>query len=442
MSARDRLRLDAFHRVKRKELSVVEAAILTKLSLRQARRLWRRFRTQGDGGLLHRLRGRISNRRLPEDLRDKIVRRYQESYGDFGPTLACETLAEEGLVITPNTLTAILRERHLWQRRRKAGRHRQRRERKSNFGQMLQQDGSPHDWFETGGPVTSWPTLMVIVDDATGITYARFYKAETTEAAMDVLGRWMALHGVPRSLYVDRHSIYQGNETLAGTREPTQFGRAMKELEVELILARSPQAKGRVERKHRVFQDRLVRELRLRGIKDVQQANMLLETLMLPALNRRFSVKPTRSGDLHRKAPEGIQEILCVREKRLVGNDWCVRWKNRWLQIQTNAATAGLAGKMVSVSELAGGRLAVRHGETHLEFVELFSRPAKPRARRTSVPQVNNRRYKPGRDHPFNRSARAAGGAKNFRGQRSLRPPPGRNDLWPLLRLCQGDIST
>ena len=368
MSARERLRLDALSRVKRQELTVVEAGKLMNVSLRHARRLWRRFCLQGDAGLVHRLRGRISNRRLAEESRDKIARLYQDRYHDFGPTLACEKLAEEGLVISPNTLTAILKERRLWQRRRKAGRHRQRRERKKHLGQMLQQDGSPHDWFETQGPSPSWPTLMVIVDDATSLTLARFYRAETTESAMDVFGRWADLYGVPRSLYVDRHSIYQGSETLAGTRQPTQFGRAMKELEVELILAKSPQAKGRVERKHRVFQDRLVKELRLRGIRDIDQANVLLETVILPEFNRRYGIKPAKSGDLHRKAPGKIEEILCVREKRVVGNDWCVQWKSRWLQIEASDATAGLAGKVVNVSELSDGKVIVRHGTQPLGF--------------------------------------------------------------------------
>lgn len=417
MSARDRLRLDALSRVKRKELTVAEAAGLMRLSLRQARRLCKRFASQGDGGLVHRLRGRASNRRMPEDLRDKIVRRHQERYADFGPTLACEKLAEEGLTLSPNTLVALLKERRLWQRQRKAGRHRQRRKRKEHFGRMLQQDGSPHDWFETQGPVTSWPTMMVIVDDATGRTYARFYQAETTQAAFDVFARWVALHGVPRSLYVDRHSIYQGQETLSGTREPTQFGRAMKELEVELILAKSPQAKGRVERKHRVFQDRLVKELRLRGIRDTEQANILLEKVMLPEFNRRYAVKPGRSADLHREAPERIEEILCPREERMVGNDWCVQWKNRWLQIQANEASAGLAGKKVTVRELSGGRLLVErkirpHGTAPLAFKELARRPKPPKPKKARVQRINNRRWKPGPNHPYNREARA----KNSRG--------------------------
>jgi hypothetical protein len=248
---------------------------------------------------------------------------------------------------------------------------------------------------------------MVIVDDATGRTYARFYDAETTAAAMDVLGRWIALHGLPRSLYVDRHSIYVGPEMLTGERALTQFGRAMKELEVELIPAKSPQAKGRVERKHRVFQDRLVKEMRLRGIRDIAQANTLLETVMLPEFNRRYTVKPALAADLHRQAPGNIGEILCVRENRVVGNDWCVRWKNRWLQIKAGAAATGLRGKVVSVSELAGGQLAIRHKTRPLAFSELASRPRKEKPRAASVPRINNRQWKPGRDHPYNRAARA-----------------------------------
>jgi hypothetical protein len=423
MSARDRLRLDAMNRVQRQELTVVEAAELMDLSLRQARRLWKRFAGEGAGGLTHRLRGRVSNRRLAEEVRDRIARRHQARYPDFGPTLACEKLAEEGLVVSPNTLTAILKERHLWQRRRRAGRHRQRRPRKAHFGRMLQQDGSPHDWFETGGPVASWPTLMVIVDDATSRTYARFHPAETSAAAMDVLGRWIGLHGVPRSLYVDRHSIYQGPETLTGVRPPTQFGRAMKELQVELILAQSPQAKGRVERKHQVFQDRLVKELRLRGIRDIAQANVLLEEVMLPEFNRRYAVKPGRAADLHRPAPADLAEILCLREDRIVGQDWCVRWRNRWLQIQANEATAGLAGKKVTVKELAGGRLLVLRGTKLLIHKELPCRPQPAKPARATTPQINNRRWKPGPDHPYNRAARA----EKFSRSKDVAAPPSRN---------------
>ena len=255
MSSKERIALDAMGRVKRKELSVVAAAELMGLSVRQARRVWKRFKAQGDQGLVHKLRGRTSNRRLSQEVRQRAVKLHQEKYADFGPTLACEKLAEEGLALSPNTLTAVLKERGLWQRKRRRGKHRRRRERRSCLGSLVQMDGSHHDWFEgrCGKCV-----LMVLIDDATSQTYARFYPAETSEAAFDVFGRWVQKRGLPRSLYVDRHSIYRDEDH---PQRPTQFGRAMKDLGVELILAHSPQAKGRVERRNALFQDRLVKEM-------------------------------------------------------------------------------------------------------------------------------------------------------------------------------------
>src|SRR5687767_9454060 len=188
MSGKERIWLDALGRVKRSELTVVAAAELMGLSLRQARRVWRRFNAEGDAGLVHRHRGRASNRRLSEDVRERVVKRHQERYADFGPTLACEKLAEEGLVISPNTLTALLKARGLWARRRRRGKHRKRRERRACFGSMVQMDGSHHDWFEGRAPKC---VLMVLIDDATSRVFARFYVAETTEAAFDAFGRWV-----------------------------------------------------------------------------------------------------------------------------------------------------------------------------------------------------------------------------------------------------------
>jgi hypothetical protein len=185
MSSKERMRLDALSRVKRKELTVVEAAELMSVSLRQAKRLWKRYNASGDGGLVHKLRGRVSNRRLPEEFRDKIIGRFQASFADFGPLLASEKLAEEGLVVSPDTLVAILKERHLWQRQRKRGRHRKCRERRKNVGVMVQMDGSHHDWFEGRG---KWCVLMVMVDDATGRTLARFIPPRRRRRPLTTLG--------------------------------------------------------------------------------------------------------------------------------------------------------------------------------------------------------------------------------------------------------------
>src|ERR1035437_3747097 len=377
MSAKERVRLDALRRVQRGEATVVKAAQLMELSVRQGRRLWKLFKASGDACLVHGLRFLSSNRRLPQELRDRIVKRHQERYGDFGPTLACEKLSEEGLTVSPDTLTAMLKERHLWQRRRRRGRHRQRRERRASFGMMIQMDGSHHDWFE-GRDIPC--VLMVLIDDASNRTFARFYRAETTEAAFDAFGRWIRRYGVPRSLYVDRHSIYRDEDH---PEKPTQFGRAMKELGVELICANSPQAKGRVERRNAVFQDRLVKEMRLRNISDMEQGNALLEKLFLADLNQRYAIEPRHSADLHRVVDPGVllEEVLCVQEERVVGKDWCVRWRNQWLQIETGKSSAGLSGKRVLVKQLAGGVLQVTHRGERISHRFLASRPVAARDR-------------------------------------------------------------
>jgi transposase len=400
MSLGERIRLDALNRVKRGELTVVEAAELAGVSVRQMRRVWKRFEAHGAAGLVHRLRGRASNRRLGPETRQRAVKLHQEKYADFGPTLACEKLASEhDLKLSPNTLTGLLKERGLWQRRRSRGRHRRRRERRAGFGSLLQMDGSHHDWFEGRGPRC---VLMVTIDDATNRTDARFYPAETTEAAFDVFGRWAARHGLPRGLYVDRHAIYRDEDH---PQKPTQFGRAMKQLGVELILARSPQAKGRVERRNAVFQDRLVKEMRLRGIDDMARANALLEHSFLADLNGRFAVKAASDQDLHRPVVEAgvgvtLEQVLCVQEQRVVGNDWCVRWRNRFLQIQARHAGLKLPGKRVLVKQLGDGGLRVEHAGQPLEVTESAARPAAA-AVKPKKPVVNNRRYTPADDHPW-----------------------------------------
>ena len=404
MSKKERIRLEALGRVKRGELTVVAASELMGLSLRQGRRVWKRFNKSGDGGLVHGLRGRPSNQRFAEEFRARVIKRHQESYADFGPTLACEKLAEAGLRLSPNSLTALLKERGLWQRRRRRGRHRSRRERRACLGSMVQMDGSHHDWFEGRAGKC---VLMVVIDDATSQTYARFYPAETTQAAFDVFRRWIEHYGVPRSVYVDRHGIYRDEEH---PQKPTQFGRAMKELDVKLILAHSPQAKGRVERRNAVFQDRLVKELRLRKISDMVQANALLDGSFLEDMNRRFAVKAAKQTDLHRpvEAEVGLEEVLCVQERRVVGQDWCVRWKNRWLQIAAEHALLHLAGRSVLVKQLAGGQLLVEYQGRRLVTEELGAKPVAVKERK---PIVNNRQYKPSAEHPW-KTAPAVGGVR------------------------------
>ena len=257
---------------------------------------------------------------------------------------------------------------------------------------MIQMDGSHHDWFEGRGPQC---VLMVMIDDATNLTYARFYPAETTEAAFDVFGRWVDRRGLPRSVYVDRHSIYRDEDH---PEKPTQFGRAMKELGIRLIQAHSPQAKGRVERRHAVFQDRLVKEMRLRGISRIDRANDLLQEMFLAELNRRYAVKAASNVDLHRQVKLDLKQVLCVIDQRMVGQDWCVRWKNRWLQIDACHANLRLAKKKVMVKQLADGKLVCDYQSQSLRVVELGCKP-----QRQPQPKVviNNQNWKPAANHPW-----------------------------------------
>jgi hypothetical protein len=422
MSIKERDRLDVMARVKRRELTVVEASGMLGLSERQARRVWKRFGAEAAAGLVHGLRGRASNRRFPEEFRARVIKRHQERYPDFGPTFACEKLAEEGLVLSPDSLVAMLKERHLWVRRRRHGKHRKRRERRPSFGSMVQMDGSDHRWFEGRSGKCE---LMVMIDDATNRTYARFYPAETTEAAFDVFGRWVKRHGLPRAVYVDRHGIYRDEEHL---EKPTQFGRAMKELGVELIMAHSPQAKGRVERRNGVFQDRLVKEMRLRNISDIRQGNALLEEMFLDDLNRRYAVKARRETDLHRRlGPEVVlEEVLCVQEWRVVGRDWCVRWHNRWLQIGVAHEALDLAGRRVLVKRRGDGVVVLEYQKRQLIYQELGSRPVAAKRKRTVV---NNRGWKPAAGHPWR-----AGLAGRMGPGVSLAPAAPARDLHPGIR--------
>jgi len=406
LSVRERKRLELLSRVKEGLLKLVQAAGLCGLSYRQIKRVWRRYQEQGDAGLIHRGRGRASNRRLDVAFREQVLKRYEQRYPDFGPTLASEYLAKEGLVVDHETLRRWLLGAGLWKKKRKRQKHRQHRERRAHRGELIQMDGSHHDWFEgrRGRAV-----LMVMIDDATNRTCARFYEAEDTRAAMDIFGRYARCYGLPQALYVDHDSIYECtresriDEDLRGQGPQTQFDRAMTTLAVDVIPANSPQAKGRVERRHGVFQDRLVKAMRLEGISTIEAANRHLDDVFLPELNHRFTCKARDRGDLHRPIPAGLQlkEILCFEEPRVVQNDWTVRWRNRYFQIARQHEALHLAGRSIIVRERLDGSLALIYRAQRLRFIELLHRPTPmvrpvtPRPRSCSVPAA---------DHPWRKA--------------------------------------
>ncbi len=402
MSGKERTRLGVMKQIKAKLLSVVAAAELLRLSYRQAKRVWRRYQKQGDEGLVHCGRGRAGNRCKKAKLRERILARYKKRYPDFGPTLAAEHLNSEGLEVDHETLRRWLLAKGFWTLKRRRQKHRHWRERKACFGELVQMDGSHHDWFEgRRGPAV----LMVMIDDATNRTYAQFSEQETTRAAYDTFEGYVRRHKLPVGLYVDRDSIYRTErepnlaEQLAGQEPLTQFGRAMKGLGVALELAYSPQAKGRVERRNGLLQDRLVKELRLAGISELGKANGFLEEKFLPELNRRFWVKPAQEADAHRPVPRNLAEALNWEEERVVQRDWTVAWQGRWFQIDSGHEALCLVGRSVIVRLLRDGTVQVVREEQRLKCRELAQRPSpapRPKVLRTGTPQT-----KPKAGHPW-----------------------------------------
>jgi hypothetical protein len=402
MSAKERKRLVVLAEVKEGKLTLAAAAEVLRLGYRQMKRVWKRFQAKGDAGLIHRSRGCPGSRATPKATREKILARYRRRYSDFGPTLAAEHLAKDGLGVDHETLRRLLMAESLWKPGRPRQKHRQWRERKACFGQMVQLDGSHHDWFEGR---RAKAVLMVMVDDATNRLKARFAEEETTHASYDVFEAWVQQRGVPQSLYVDRDSIYRCERTpsvaeqIAGAEPLTQFGRAMAQLGVELILANSPQAKGRVERCNGVLQDRLVKEMRLKGISDLETANAYLEREFLPDYNRRFNVEPAIAADVHQAKPSHLEEILSWEEERVVRKDWTVSWDNRFFQIDAEHENLALAGRRVLVRWLRNGTMQLLYEGRKLKWREL---PAKPQAAPREPRRVGRTQLiKPAAGHPW-----------------------------------------
>lgn len=425
MSQRERKRLEVFSRVKEGRMTLVEASSLLKLSYRQTKRVWRRYESQGDAGLVHRARGRASNRRPEDSLRERALALYRERYADYGPTLAAEILAQEDDVqVSVSALRRWLLAAGLWERRRKRRAHRRRRARRAHQGELLQLDGSHHDWFEGRRAVASpevryagWAVLMVLIDDATGRVFARFYENESWHSAADLFVRYAKLHGLPRGLYVDQHSIYRADRTLtsdeqlADVQPETQFGRAMRELDVELILARSPQAKGRVERMNGTLQDRLVKALRRAGIADLGAANQFLEAMFLPDLNARFTAPAGSAEDWHRplSAEQDLSRIVSVQEQRVVQNDWTICWRNQSLQLSGSVADVVRPTQRVTLCEDLDGGLRVFAGSLEVSWSVasgVCRRSARQPAR--GEPTGSSQGQRPRADHPWRGRPRAS----------------------------------
>src|SRR6478735_6194707 len=321
MSERDLQRIEILSKVVGGRMTTVSAAHVLDLSERQVRRLLERIRTGGAASIRHKAIGRPSNNRISDGVRDYAVTLVGERYADFGPTLATEKLAErDGLRVSRETVRSWMVDAGLWLTRKQRRTFHQPRLRREVYGELVQIDGSEHRWFEDRGPPCS---LLVFVDDATGkLMQLRFVRSESAFTYFEALALYLERHGAPIAFYSDKHSVFRvAKKDARGGQAMTQFGRALCELNIEILCANSSQAKGRVERMNRTLQDRLVKALRLARIDNMRDGNAFLSSFM-DRYNARFSVTPARSDDLHRPlnlAPDRLRDVLCKREQRYVG---------------------------------------------------------------------------------------------------------------------------
>lgn len=407
MSRKEREYLKVLARVSKEELKLSDASRVLGLSYRHTRRIYKRYVKQGDKGLVHRSRGRRSNRAYPDKFRKEVIAGYKAKYEGFGPTLGSEKLEEEdGYKVDHETLRRWLTREGLWARQRRRGKHRSWRERRARFGEMLQMDGSHHAWFEERADPCC---LMNAADDATTWTMSLLDDQETIYAAMTLLWNWIDRFGIPGSIYVDRKNIFASPEKApssiedANNEDLTQFARACKELGIKIILARSPQAKGRIERSNGVYQNRLVKELRLKGISKFDAANKLLyRAEFQDKLNRKFSVAPRDPVDYHRSAKGyDLPSIFCIQQQRSITKDWIVRFENNYYQLKRMTRYGPASGK-VKVKRYLNGELHFVYRDKDIPFQLLTERPtASPKKKVSWQPKKLKKKWVPPKDHPW-----------------------------------------
>lgn len=400
MSRREAKRLHIIHQALDKKITQGEAAELIDVSDRQIRRLIRRIREEGDEGICHRSRGKASNYCIPRKVKKRALKLFREEYPDFNLVHATEKLSEvHGITVSDETLRLWLNEAEITYKKRKVKKHRERRERKACFGELVQIDGSHHDWFEGRGPIC---VFMGYIDDATNTVDGRFYDYEGTMPAMDSMERYIKRYGIPKSVYLDKHTTYKSwaeptiEEQLNGQKPMSHFEKSLAELEVEVIHANSPQAKGRVERLFKTLQDRLVKEMRLKGIKSVCEANEFLKTY-LPKHNRRFKKEAASDADLHQPAPHKreLDRILCIKKERTVKNDFTIAHNGTLYQIEQ-----ATRAEKVMVEERLDGTVHITYKGQDLRYREIKKQPTKEMPE-TLLQHHEKKSWIPSADHPW-----------------------------------------
>lgn len=397
MSQKELDRVKILNHLAEDHLTISEAEELLSISNRQLYRLIAIHREKGDKGLIHKLRGKNSNRGYAETIKEKVISIYRSRYSDYGPTLFCEKLLEyHNLQLSHETVRLWLREAAITTGIRKKRPHRKRRERRSGYGELLQFDGSPHDWFEGRGAECC---LLHAVDDATSRVYLRFAPSENSQDAMQIMWEYVQLNGVPRALYTDHGSVFYAEKGV------TDFTRAMMELGCKPIFAKSPQAKGRVERGNKTFQDRLIKAMREKRIATIGEANKFLKEEFIEKHNEKFAVNQ-EAADVHYALTEKkLENIFCYKTTRNVRNDFTITLDGIYIQLLKGETALPAPKQIVEIHKWIDGTLHIQYDDKELEFITL---QAKPKGKGKQF-------VKPRADHPWrglNKKLKSQGRAK------------------------------
>lgn len=382
MSEKEVDRVGVIQRLVAREIRQRHAARMLHVSVRQVKRLIKEYRRHGAAGLVHKGRGRIGNRAIPPEEKQRMIELVNSNYADFGPTLAWEKLTElHQATCSDETIRQMMIAAGLWKaKQRKIVRLHQLRERRDCLGELVQADGSPHDWFERRGPAC---TLLVFIDDATGkLLWLEFVKSESTAAYFSAIRQYLEKHGRPLVLYVDKHGVFRVNTTKGKSADTsdsnglTQFGRAMDELLIGCIFAESAEAKGRVERVNETLQDRLVKEMRLRGISTMEAANAYVPEYM-EIFNRKFAFVPKSPVNMHRPllSTQNMEEILCLKYTRILSRQLTISYGSRIYQIKTERPTYAMRYAPVTVQENVSGIVRILYKGKSLAYTILKQQP-------------------------------------------------------------------
>lgn len=409
MRTKEQLRERVIQELLKGQINGTEAARKLKVSVRQVKRIRRAYVQKGSDGLIHQSRGTEGSRKIDGMIEQQVIRIIQERYHDFGPLLASEKLQEKhGIRFDPETIRQIMIRAGIWKakQRRKKEYHCW-RERRSGYGELQQFDGSYHDWFEGRNPAFPEICLLASIDDATGkITNAIFEQNEGVEAVFRFWMRYIQTHGVPVAVYLDKFSTYKINHISAVDNHDlmTQFQRAAKELDMGIITAHSPQAKGRVERLFGTLQDRLIKEMRLAGISIIEEANIFLKEIFIPWFNKRFSVEARSAADMHRAVPDEIHRQLCSifsrQSVRSINNDFTIRFKNNFYQLKELQPTTVYKSDKIIMEEHLNGTVHIKHKREYLEAFVLPERPKKQK-KQPLILTTHKPNWKPPANHPW-----------------------------------------